>query len=226
MAVMNISGEAIKEARERRRITQQELADELGVSLRTVGAWERGESVPRSRMGAIREALGFERPDDNRMELSRLINEELDESGRGPAAVVKDWPQGQQRSFYDWRDGAKIPRRASRNVLEDALGWRRGVVSEILDAPITREFTLSEVRDWAKLPDPSLAKARHLSNLELGSEIIVRLDTLDELRDENVRLRAELDLLRGSNVVPIHAEQSHFGLAASDDHVAGEDDRD
>lgn len=212
---MTITGEAIKEARERRRITQQELADELGVSLRTVGSWERGESVPRSRMGAIRQALDLEGPNDNREELSRLINEELDESRRGPVAIVKGWSLSAQRSFYDWRDGVSVPIRRSRPMLEDSLGWRRGVVTEILDAPITREFTLSEVRDWAALPDPGSAKARDLSDDELIGELTRRFGNY----------RVELDRLRGSNVVPLR-EQSHFDLAASDEHVPGEDDRD
>lgn len=213
---MNITGEQIKEGRERLHLTQQELATQVGVSMRTVGNWERGESVPRSRMGAIRVALGLEEPRDNRTELSRLINEELTESRRGPAAIVKDWTASAQRSFYDWRDGFSTPLKKSRPMLEDALGWRRGVVSEILDAPITREFTLSEVRDWAALPDPGLVKARDLSTDELLMELTRRVGSME----------SELDRLRGSNVVPLRGEQSHFDLAASDEHVPGEDDRD
>ena len=36
----------IKELRKKSHISQTELAKAIGVSLRTVGSWERGESVP------------------------------------------------------------------------------------------------------------------------------------------------------------------------------------
>jgi hypothetical protein len=38
-------------------------------------------------------------------------------------------------------------------------------------------------------------------------------------------MEAELERLRPSNVVPLR-EQDHYSLAASDEHVPGEDDRD
>ena len=53
-------GTRIRRARERKRWTQQQLADELGVSLRAVGNWERDESVPRNTIGALEELLGID----------------------------------------------------------------------------------------------------------------------------------------------------------------------
>lgn len=53
-----INGTEIRRARERANLTQEELAERVGVSLRTVGNWERGSSVPRSREGMIRAVLG------------------------------------------------------------------------------------------------------------------------------------------------------------------------
>lgn len=53
------TGDEIRAARERARMSQQELADKLEVSLRTVGNWERGETVPRNRLAAINELLGI-----------------------------------------------------------------------------------------------------------------------------------------------------------------------
>jgi transcriptional regulator with XRE-family HTH domain len=213
---MNITGEQIKDARERRQMTQQELADELGVSLRTVGSWERGESVPRSRMGAIRVVLRMEGPSDGRMELSRLINQELEESRRGPSDIVKGWSDGATRSFYGWKDGDTAPLRKSRAMLEDALGWRRGVVTDILEASITKTYTLSEIRDWSALPEPGLVKARELSTDELLIELTRRVG----------KMATELELLKAAQLPASHGDRGLYGLAASDEHVPGEDDRD
>ena len=55
-----IAGREIRELRERRGLTQHQLADALGTSARTVGNWERGESVPRNRMGMLREFFGLD----------------------------------------------------------------------------------------------------------------------------------------------------------------------
>lgn len=57
---MDFTGDDIRSARERAHLTQQELGEAVGVSLRTIGNWERGESVPRSRMAALIEVLGLD----------------------------------------------------------------------------------------------------------------------------------------------------------------------
>lgn len=51
-----MTGPQIKAARERAHLTQAELATRIGVGLRTIGNWERGETVPKNRMAAL-EAL-------------------------------------------------------------------------------------------------------------------------------------------------------------------------
>lgn len=51
-------GLVIRRARERRHMTQQQLADAVGVSLRTVSNWELGRHVPKNRIGALEEVLG------------------------------------------------------------------------------------------------------------------------------------------------------------------------
>lgn len=52
-----ISGEQIRTARDAAGMTQQELATQLGVTLRTVGNWERGENIPRNREPLLRRIL-------------------------------------------------------------------------------------------------------------------------------------------------------------------------
>lgn len=40
-------------------MTQQELAAAIGVGSRTVSNWERGETVPKNRMGMLRKFFGI-----------------------------------------------------------------------------------------------------------------------------------------------------------------------
>lgn len=49
------TGDELRDARMRAGMTQQEVADALGVSLRSVGAWERSEVPPRqlARVNAL-----------------------------------------------------------------------------------------------------------------------------------------------------------------------------
>ena len=49
--------------RGRRGWTQQELANRIGTTQRTVAAWESGNSIPRKAM-RVRIAQAFELPDD------------------------------------------------------------------------------------------------------------------------------------------------------------------
>lgn len=54
-----MNGNEIRELREARGLTQQQLAQAIGVGGRTVGNWERGETVPLNRMGKLREFFGI-----------------------------------------------------------------------------------------------------------------------------------------------------------------------
>jgi transcriptional regulator with XRE-family HTH domain len=86
-------GTAIRRARERRGWTQQQLADEVGVSLRAVGDWERGRTSPRNAIGRLEQVLGIslsetplvpeiETPPVSEIEALRLIPILLDEIER------------------------------------------------------------------------------------------------------------------------------------------------
>jgi transcriptional regulator with XRE-family HTH domain len=48
-----MTGPEIKAARERAKMTQAQLAAEIGVGMRTVSNWERGETIPKNRMAAL-----------------------------------------------------------------------------------------------------------------------------------------------------------------------------
>jgi transcriptional regulator with XRE-family HTH domain len=53
-------GDEIRDLREAAGLTQQELGAKVGVSLRTIGNWERGETVPRNKLGRLRRVLAGE----------------------------------------------------------------------------------------------------------------------------------------------------------------------
>lgn len=55
---METLGERIKRLREEQHLTQAELGDLVGVTARSVGNWERNESHPRNRIGALERYFG------------------------------------------------------------------------------------------------------------------------------------------------------------------------
>jgi len=48
-----MDGDRIRAARERRGLTQEELAAMLGVGYKTVGNWERNVTDPKNRLGML-----------------------------------------------------------------------------------------------------------------------------------------------------------------------------
>lgn len=62
MASSNEIGLLIQRARTRKRLTQEELAELLGVSRRSIIGWEKGTTLPQQFTGAIEEALSIKIP--------------------------------------------------------------------------------------------------------------------------------------------------------------------
>lgn len=218
----SMSGSEIKEARERRQMSQQDLADLVGVSLRTVGSWERGESVPRSRMGALHAALGsnWEAGEDNRRELGRLIREQLDLNGWTVSDAARRAGE-MTRTFHNWADGVNRPLRKVHAKVEEVLGWEPGSIQRILGAPITAIPSLADVRDWSRVEggNPVQIRVSQIPTSELVLELGSRVAFLQHQVEE---LEAELSEVRGSGVVStpaqVGAQDSNvrhlYGLAA------------
>ena len=115
MAAELALGTRIRRARERKRWTQQQLADALSVSVRTVNDWENDRTQPRSSIGALEHVLGVSldesAPDRYRPvsdELRRMIAESLPGDAEAQRRVIGllegtlNWPgtngaQEQQR---------------------------------------------------------------------------------------------------------------------------------
>lgn len=52
-----LTGDEIRTARERAGWTQAHLGDLVGVSMRSIGNYERGDTIPRNRMPVLEEVL-------------------------------------------------------------------------------------------------------------------------------------------------------------------------
>lgn len=57
-------GTRIRRARERARLSQEELAKLVDASVRAVGDWENDRRKPRNRLGALEDALGVSLDED------------------------------------------------------------------------------------------------------------------------------------------------------------------
>jgi transcriptional regulator with XRE-family HTH domain len=68
-------GTRIRRARERARLSQEELANLVGASARAVGDWENDRRKPRNRLGALEEVLGVRL--DGEPENGPLISQSL-----------------------------------------------------------------------------------------------------------------------------------------------------
>jgi transcriptional regulator with XRE-family HTH domain len=110
-------GLVIRRARERRRMTQQQLADAVGVSLRSVSNWELGHHVPRNRTAVLEEVLAVSLRDDkaqdelvpeNDWERDVLGDADLPPDVR--RALVLDWRRGRDEAWAAARRQASAPK--------------------------------------------------------------------------------------------------------------------
>lgn len=215
-AMGNISAEDIKSGRERLRMTQQQLADELGVSLRTVGAWERGESIPRNRMAAINEVLGGEGVSEFGAKallrrLGQLAKQRREEIGIGRQQMAREAGLGSDRTIVEFEFGRTLPSGTSQRKIEKALDWRSGVIDDCMRL-VNRKASTIEMEELDAEDSLFISAQGGIKGLELISD--------DDLLAE-VRRR-----MSASSRHLSEAAQNMYGLAASTnvEHLEGEDE--
>lgn len=112
---------AIKELRKKLHISQTEFANAVGVSLRTVGSWERGESVPNAEQVwncaiALKcspdEILGWSRDDAQKSD-DYLSNEEWE--------IIRCY----RESTPQWRQNIAMTARAAAGESKETA--KRGI---------------------------------------------------------------------------------------------------
>lgn len=108
-------GTRIKRARERKRWTQQQLADALDVNIKTIDNWENGRTSPRSSIGALEDVLGISLDEDEPRPLvsDRLLTDIRRELGDEKAALMI---AALEETSADPRVGAAEGRRAGLRV--------------------------------------------------------------------------------------------------------------
>jgi transcriptional regulator with XRE-family HTH domain len=105
MAAPDPVGLRIKRARERKRWTQVQLADAIGVTQKTIDNWEHDRSYPKSAIGALEDVLGVSLDGDGaEMRIvspraRRVLRQELDDEDYrrviGLLEGTLTWPAGE-----------------------------------------------------------------------------------------------------------------------------------
>ncbi len=100
-----LTGDEIRQARLRAQWSQEELAAIVGVSMRSIGNYERGSTVPRNKMPVIEEALsaytGGDGPSLHAASDAQLLAEVANRMERGRKAVVHDEQEASQAPIGD-----------------------------------------------------------------------------------------------------------------------------
>ncbi|WIB25400.1 helix-turn-helix transcriptional regulator [Curtobacterium sp. MCSS17_015] len=138
-----ITGESLRSAREAAHLTQQQVADRVGVSLRTVGNWERSsdDAVPRKWWSDVRRFLP-KADIDVAMKLPPQINMDIDgddfqsDLRASVRRIFGDGPlNGEQiQNLSDMYDGAA-----------EALDWAELATASGVDPELIRQLTASVV---------------------------------------------------------------------------------
>ena len=136
---MSVGAADVRENRERRGLTPEELAEEVGVSVEVVKAWESGERlVPKRRMATVRSVLGmdefseaFGRPALLRR-LGELAKQRREELGIGRVPFSKEIGLGSDKTLVQFEFGRTLPIDQSLMRIEKGLGWRVGSVDSVL----------------------------------------------------------------------------------------------
>jgi transcriptional regulator with XRE-family HTH domain len=97
-----LTGAQIKRARERRHLTQQDLADRLGVDRKTVDNWENSRTYPRNRVGALEEWAPELAPDADPEEAAyaarlAVLQDEGYMTAAEAAGLIKSWRDRRSR---------------------------------------------------------------------------------------------------------------------------------
>lgn len=130
--------------------------------------------------------------------LARLLEDQRSAFGEIPNDFAARFSMT-GRSMEYWMSGRVAPRTGRRAAIENGIGWRPGIITQILEDDVAEFWGLDDVR----IPDPSqqpVARASQLTDDELLTEVTRRFKTYADKATET----------------PARS-QEHFGLAAHHD---------
>jgi DNA-binding transcriptional regulator YiaG len=220
----DITAEEIKTGRERQRMTQQQLAGAVGVSLRTVSSWERGQSVPRNRAAVLADVLDLSidrGPEFGQTALKKrigaLAKQRREELGLARVPFAKHIGLGSDKTLQDFEFGRRVPQGMSVRKIEKALGWKIGVVDELLEGPDRKasDITLEDLDEFE--PGQPMPLDR-VPTSDLLAEVIRRLGALQSaLGSPQPRIE---------DIVGVSVPRDLYDLAASTnvEHLEDEDE--
>ena len=191
-------------------MTQQQLADELGVSLRTVGSWERGETIPRNRLAALAETLNLEGASEFGTDallrrIGYLAKRRREEIGLGRIPFAKEAGMGSDKTVKEFEFGRALPGGTSQRRIEKALGWRYGAIADVMTMVNRKADSIT--MESVDAEDSLYLDAQSPKTLALYSDD----ELLDELRR---RLKTDRRLAAQHESADTEA-QNLYGLAAS-----------
>lgn len=147
-----LQGHEIRDARKRANMSQGELAKRVGVALRTVGGWERGETSPNIAEPRLLEVLGPFLP--------------LKEDAQPKTSLVE--------KLSDMELLSELGRRLSRRVVSDAE-WQRVQEAE-LEHKVLRDLENPPTAYGTRSPNPhppgSLAHRRFEQDRRRALELL------------------------------------------------------
>jgi len=139
--------------------------------------------------------------------LGLLAKQRREELGLGRVSFAEMAGLGSDSTVQQFEFGTRWPRPQTLRKLEVALGWRNQVIDELVESTWLKasDITFADLDRPAEQPAPRPLDA--FSTAELLREVASRIDALQ-------------------SGLGVTKEQHHYDLAASDDHVEGEDDND
>lgn len=208
-------------------LTQQQLADRVGVSLRTVSGWERGESVPRSKMPVVKDLLApYLVSEDKRVavmqRLGTLVRQRREEVGLSRPRMAAE-TNTSITTIQNIEHGLGIPQGRTMRAIEKALDWQPGIYMQIIDR--AGEIDPANI----KMEDLDGSTRDTLRYVQTGLEAYSTDDLLAEIGKRARLAEARWKLYAAGVEVPEPSEfreRPDYDLAANDDMTGGDGDPD
>ena len=194
---MNI-GEVIKRKRQKRNITQAELAEQLGVTPQAVSRWEMGVSYPDIAMApAISEALW--------VSADELLG--IAPQNAAPLGAVLN--QSQADSIFDYIP-AGVTGESKRIMIVDDSDFMRMMLEDILTQ---HGHTVIQAENGKECLRMLNSETVDICVLDIGMPVMDGLETLKHIKEEHPQLKVlMLSALSSENNVKLALQLGAAGF--------------